>query len=286
VIRIVLWIVYSGCSKHKTRNLKLLRNFVEKFIGTIRFGNDYFASITGYEDYGEDLLTGSRDSNLYTISISKMAASSLVCLMSKATSTKSWLWHCRLSHLNFGSINHLTKQDLVDGLPRFKYDKDHCCSACEQGKSKKNKEDNGNHSCEDHEGPQIVPSLEELIANDLIIPVSNDNTDEFVQEDIAKLDGNTFINPFRTHTKTHPIEQVIGDPSKPVMTRRRLHTNAEMCMYVLIVITKEPTNIKEVMLDHNLIGSMQDELNEFKRLDVWELVERPIDRNIIKVKWL
>ncbi|GKC12788.1 retrovirus-related pol polyprotein from transposon TNT 1-94 [Tanacetum coccineum] len=84
----------------------------------------------------EDLLTGSRDSNLYTISISDMETSSL-CLMSKATSTKSWLWHRRLSHLNFGTINHLTKQDLVDGLPKFKYDKDHLCPFCEQGKSKK-----------------------------------------------------------------------------------------------------------------------------------------------------
>ncbi|GJW27633.1 integrase, catalytic region, zinc finger, CCHC-type containing protein [Tanacetum coccineum] len=86
---------------------------------------------------GEDLLTSSRNSNLYTISISDLATSSPVCLISKATSTKSWLWHRTLSHLNFGTINHLMKKDLVDGLPKFKYDKDHLCSACEQGKSKK-----------------------------------------------------------------------------------------------------------------------------------------------------
>ncbi|GKB04768.1 retrovirus-related pol polyprotein from transposon TNT 1-94 [Tanacetum coccineum] len=66
-----------------------------------------------------------------------MAASLLVCLMSKATSTKSWLWHRRLSHLNFDTINNLTRLDLVDGLPKFKYGKDHLCSACERGKSKK-----------------------------------------------------------------------------------------------------------------------------------------------------
>ncbi|GKC76209.1 retrovirus-related pol polyprotein from transposon TNT 1-94 [Tanacetum coccineum] len=57
--------------------------------------------------------------------------------MSRATSTKSWLWHHRLSHLNFGTINQLTSNDLVDGLPKLKYTKDHLCSACEQGKSKK-----------------------------------------------------------------------------------------------------------------------------------------------------
>nr|GEW72081.1 copia protein [Tanacetum cinerariifolium] len=86
---------------------------------------------------GDDLLTGGRESNLYTISISDMAASSPVCLMSKATSTKSWLWHRRRSHLNFGTINDLTRLDLVDGLPKFKYEKDHLCYACERGKSKK-----------------------------------------------------------------------------------------------------------------------------------------------------
>ncbi|GJZ58474.1 copia protein, partial [Tanacetum coccineum] len=53
--------------------------------------------------------------------------------------------------------------------------------------------------------------------------------------------------------KNHPIEQVIGDPSKPVTTRSRLYTDAEMY-----------------------------ELNQFKRLDLWELVERPVDRNVIK----
>nr|GEY63513.1 uncharacterized mitochondrial protein AtMg00810-like [Tanacetum cinerariifolium] len=86
---------------------------------------------------GDDMLTGGRESNLYTISIFDMAASSPVCLMSKATSTKSWLWHRRLSHLNFGTINDLTRLDLVDGLPKFKYKKDQLCSACERGKSKK-----------------------------------------------------------------------------------------------------------------------------------------------------
>ncbi|GKB70994.1 retrovirus-related pol polyprotein from transposon TNT 1-94 [Tanacetum coccineum] len=86
---------------------------------------------------GDDLLTGARESNLYTISISDIAASSPIFLMSKASSTKSWLWHRRLSHLNFGTINDLNKQDLVDGLLKFKYDKNHLCSACERGKSRK-----------------------------------------------------------------------------------------------------------------------------------------------------
>ncbi|GJU26781.1 retrovirus-related pol polyprotein from transposon TNT 1-94 [Tanacetum coccineum] len=58
---------------------------------------------------GVDLLTGSRGNNLYTLPLGDMMASSPICLLSKATKTKSWLWHRRLSHLNFGAINHLAR---------------------------------------------------------------------------------------------------------------------------------------------------------------------------------
>ncbi|GJU85242.1 retrovirus-related pol polyprotein from transposon TNT 1-94 [Tanacetum coccineum] len=66
-----------------------------------------------------------------------MMASSHTCLLSKASKTKSWLWNRRLSHLNFGVINHLARHGLVRGLPKLKFEKDHLCSACAMGKSKK-----------------------------------------------------------------------------------------------------------------------------------------------------
>ncbi|GJT11087.1 retrovirus-related pol polyprotein from transposon TNT 1-94 [Tanacetum coccineum] len=66
-----------------------------------------------------------------------MMASSPICLLSKALKTKSWLWHRRLSHLNFGAINHLARHGLVRGLPKLKFEKDHLCSACAMGKSMK-----------------------------------------------------------------------------------------------------------------------------------------------------
>ncbi|GKC88227.1 retrovirus-related pol polyprotein from transposon TNT 1-94 [Tanacetum coccineum] len=86
---------------------------------------------------GDDLLSGSQETNLYTLSIGDMMASSPLCLLSKASKTKSWLWHRRLSHLNFGAINHLARHGLVRGLPKLKFEKDHLCSACAMGKSKK-----------------------------------------------------------------------------------------------------------------------------------------------------
>ncbi|GJU70605.1 retrovirus-related pol polyprotein from transposon TNT 1-94 [Tanacetum coccineum] len=86
---------------------------------------------------GVDLLKGNRSTNLYTINLHDMACASPICLMAQATSTKSWLWHQRLSHLNIDIINNLGRNDLVTGLPKFKYHKEHLCSSCEKGKSKR-----------------------------------------------------------------------------------------------------------------------------------------------------
>ncbi|GJW16920.1 retrovirus-related pol polyprotein from transposon TNT 1-94 [Tanacetum coccineum] len=160
VVQIVLWYLDSGCSKHMTGDRSQLTNFVNKFLGTVKFRNDHVAKILGYGDYqignvtisrvyyveglghnlfsvgqfcdsnlevafrqhtcfirnleGVDLLTGSRGNNLYTLSLGDMMASSPICLLSKASKTKSWLWHRRLSHLNFGAINHLARHEYYE----------------------------------------------------------------------------------------------------------------------------------------------------------------------------
>ncbi|GJX18115.1 putative ribonuclease H-like domain-containing protein [Tanacetum coccineum] len=177
IVQLILFIVDSGCTKHMTGNLKLLCNFVEKFLGTVRFGNDQFAPILGYGDLiqgnvtikrvyyveglnhnlfsvgqfcdadlevafrkstcfvrdlqGNDLLTGSRGSDLYTISLQETTSSTPICFMAKASPTQAWLWHRRLSHLNFDYITLLSKKDVVNGLPKLKYVKDQLCSSCE-----------------------------------------------------------------------------------------------------------------------------------------------------------
>ncbi|GJU94895.1 retrovirus-related pol polyprotein from transposon TNT 1-94 [Tanacetum coccineum] len=166
-----------------TRDRSQLTNFVYKFLGTVKFGNDQIAKIMRYGDYqignitisrvyyveglghnlfsvgqfcnsdlevafrkhtcfvlnleGVDLLLGSRETNLYTLSIRDMMESSPIYHLSKASKTKSWLWHRRLSHLNFSDIYHLARQSLVRGLPKLKFKKGHLCLACAMGKSKK-----------------------------------------------------------------------------------------------------------------------------------------------------
>nr|GEW31619.1 reverse transcriptase domain-containing protein [Tanacetum cinerariifolium] len=86
---------------------------------------------------GVELSKGSCGSNLYTISVEDMMKSSPIYLFSKASKNKSWLWHRRLNHLNFDTINDLARKDLVRGLPRLKFEEDHLYSACQLGKSKK-----------------------------------------------------------------------------------------------------------------------------------------------------
>nr|GFB91255.1 putative ribonuclease H-like domain-containing protein [Tanacetum cinerariifolium] len=164
-------------------NLKLLINFVEKFLETVKFRNDQIAPILRYGDLvqgavtikrvyyvkglnhnlfsfgqfcdadlevtfrkstcfirdlkGNDLLTGSRGTNLYSITLQDTISPNPICLMAKATSSQAWLWHRRLSHLNFNTINLLSKNDILVGLPKLKFIKDHLCSSCKLGKAKR-----------------------------------------------------------------------------------------------------------------------------------------------------
>nr|GEZ06373.1 hypothetical protein [Tanacetum cinerariifolium] len=109
---------------------------------TAKISNDHVAKIMGYGDYQ---IGNVKISRVYFVDglwhnlffVGDMMASSPICLLSKASKTKSWLWHRRLSHLNFGAINHLAIQCLVRGLPKLKFEKDHLCYTCAMGKSKK-----------------------------------------------------------------------------------------------------------------------------------------------------
>ncbi|GKB40059.1 retrovirus-related pol polyprotein from transposon TNT 1-94 [Tanacetum coccineum] len=194
---------------------------------------------------GEDLLIGSRDSNLYIISISELAASS------PANDGSKYQWQ------EIYSCYHPT---VLKGSSPKKY---------------------------------YATSTPEVLDNSIINTLDNKDTPSsssiVVEENEVPSNMHEFYQTHRSidkWTKNHPIKQLIGDPSKPVMTRRRLHTDAKMYMYALTVSTIKTKNIKEAMLDHSWIESMQDELNQFKCLDVWELVERPVGINIIAVKCL
>ncbi|GJX39934.1 retrovirus-related pol polyprotein from transposon TNT 1-94 [Tanacetum coccineum] len=373
---------------------------------------------------GVDLLKGNRTTNLYTINLHEIPYASPICLMARATSTKSWLLHQRLSHLNFDTINDLARNDLITGLLKFKYHKEHLCPLCEQGKKQKEfknqilKEyfdsvgishqassvrtpqqnrvmERRNQTLveaartmlifsraplflcaeaiaiacytqkrsiiyyigklgakgldltyapsiittqqptegeldllfkamyDDYIGgqpsatprtapaaqaPQVLqtPTVTTTITDTALIPTNSSsqatnipNTSQDVdgfeiqQKHVqhqptttadnvpnAMFDENTFVNPFATPsksaaessssqyvdpsnmhtfyqpypheyqwTKDHPLEQVIGEPSRPVLIRNQLRTDGDMCMYALTVSTIEPSNVKEALKD-------------------------------------
>ncbi|GJW17118.1 retrovirus-related pol polyprotein from transposon TNT 1-94 [Tanacetum coccineum] len=228
IVQLILFIVDSGCTKHMTGNLKLLCNFVEKFLGTVRFGNDQFALILSYGDLnqgnvmikrvyyveglnhnlfsvgqfcdadlevafrkstcfvrdlqGNDLLTGNRGSDLYTISLQETTSSTPICFMAKASPTQAWLWHRRLSHLNFDYITLLSKKDIMTCLPKLKYVKDQLCSTCKMIKSKRSSFKS-----------KAVPSSKgrlNLFHMDLCGPIRVDETPEVLKDFLTMIQRN------------------------------------------------------------------------------------------------
>nr|GEY66052.1 ribonuclease H-like domain-containing protein [Tanacetum cinerariifolium] len=342
IIQLILFIVDSGYTKHMTGNLKLLCNFVEKFLGLNHklfvVGQFYDADLevafrksTCFvrDLQGNDLLIGNRGSDLYIISLQESTSSTPLCLMAKALPTQAWLWHRRLSHLNFNYINLLSKKDIVIGLPKLKYVKDQLCSSCELSKAKRSSFKS-----------KAVPSLKgrlNLLHMNLCGPmqVANINGKKYILskgyrvynkrtrmivesihicfDEIKEVSETSIANDFRPRSSTkkasvydnfdpvpqrqdvssledahvpsqqeldllfgllydeffnadRPLEQVRGNPSRLVQTRRQLATNPEMCMYALTLSTAEPKNIKEVMADSAWIEAMQEKLHQFDRL--------------------
>ncbi|GJR02353.1 retrovirus-related pol polyprotein from transposon TNT 1-94 [Tanacetum coccineum] len=432
IVQLILFNVDSGCTKHMTGNLTLLCNFVEKYMGTIHFGNDQFALILSYGDlvqgniminrvyyveclnhnlfsvgqFGDadlevafqkstcfvrdlqenDLLTGNRGSDLYTISLQETTSSTLICLMAKSLPTKAWLWHRRLSHLNFDYINLLSKKDVVIGLPKLKYVKDqlydysrytwilflrskdktpevlkdfltmiqqnlqapvifvrtdrgteflnktlhaffkeegieHQTSTPRTPKQNGVVERRNRTLASDYDNSDPAPQLQNVSPSadattltqqelDLLFgpmyddffttstssvnnsssPTDNSkqqdtpptmniqsSTEQQLQLQMLMLKKTTIIKQ-KIHSSNkmnlsilfvhryekllnHPLEQVHGNPSKAVQTRRQLATDPEICMFALTVKTVEPKTIKEAMADSAWIKEMQEELH-------------------------
>nr|GEX36282.1 retrovirus-related Pol polyprotein from transposon TNT 1-94 [Tanacetum cinerariifolium] len=293
--------------------------------------------------------------------------------MAKATPTQAWLWHRRLSHLNFDYINLLSKKDIVIGLPKLKYVKDQLCSSCELSKAKRSSFKSkailsskgrlnllhmdlcGPMRALDYDNPNPVPQRQDVYSsadadvpsqqeldilfsplyNEFFNAGSNPSTniqstsapstrtnvnaeennndqaeegeyipdDEFTNPFCASIQevaessshniGNSNVPTFNQPqvseyrwTKDHPLEHVRGNPSRLVQTRQQLATDPAMCMYALTVSTAEPKNIKEAMANLAWIEAMQEELHQLDRLQVWELVDKPFGKSIIRLKWL
>ncbi|KAI3523774.1 hypothetical protein L1887_02170 [Cichorium endivia] len=80
------------------------------------------------------ILKSKREGEMYPLNMKPIKGKPSICLLTKASTYDSWLWHRRLSHLNFKDINKLVLGNLVLGLPLLKFEKEYRCAACELGK--------------------------------------------------------------------------------------------------------------------------------------------------------
>ncbi|GJS30565.1 hypothetical protein Tco_0491185 [Tanacetum coccineum] len=240
VIQLVLWIVDSGCSTHMTSNLKLLRNFVEKFMGTVRFGNDHFTAITRYGDYVQGNLTMC---HVYYVeglrhilfSVGQFCDGDLEVAFCSST---CYVWNLKgddlltgpgLNCLNFQDsseeLNEIPSQQDLDNLFGPLYAEYYALSTSKVS----------NNSTANTLDDEDTPSPSSIIVED------NDALQMFKEAESSS----NYQDPSNMHefhqqhrytdkwTKSHPIKQVIGDHSKPVQTRNQLRTDAELCMYAL-----------------------------------------------------
>nr|GEY45791.1 retrovirus-related Pol polyprotein from transposon TNT 1-94 [Tanacetum cinerariifolium] len=262
----------SGCSKHMTRDRSQLTNFVNKFLGIVKLGNDHVAKIKGYGDYQIRNITISRvyfveglgynlfsvgqffDSDLEVAFRDKMA-SSPICLLSKALKTKSWLWHQRLSHLIFSAINYLARQGLVRGLPKLKFEKDHLCSACTMGKSKK----------KSHKPKSKDTNQEKLylLHMDLCGPMRVESVNEkkyilVIFDDYSRF---TWVKCLRSKDEAPDF----------IIKLASLIKHQLLALHSKTVSLKDLITYKDALTQSFWIEEMQEELNEFERLKIWEL---------------
>ncbi|GJZ06811.1 retrovirus-related pol polyprotein from transposon TNT 1-94, partial [Tanacetum coccineum] len=106
---------------------------------------------------------------------------------------------------------------------------------------------------------------------------------------ITRTESNQTTQPYkhlRKWTASYPIDNIIGNPSRPVSTQKQLATDALWCFYNSVLSKVEPKNFKSAVTEDCCFQAMQDEIHEFDRLDVWELVPPPDCAMIISLKWI
>nr|GEX52880.1 retrovirus-related Pol polyprotein from transposon TNT 1-94 [Tanacetum cinerariifolium] len=320
------------CSKHMTGNLKLLINFVWKFMGTIRFGNDHVAAILGFamafkqrssKPGLQNMTSGHISSGLdltyapSTITTQQPSEGELDLLFEAMYDDyfggQSSATGRSVSHAQEPQVRQTgqpsatartvppaqepqvlqtstTSTTIADTAPTPTNSSSHATNIIVSKSSAVTTADAPNQRQQQHTTSLNNQTTTEPICQvpthaPTIASTENINQAEMVEE-YAQGENNEFINIFRTLTKDHPLEQVTGNPSQSVRTRCQLESDAEMYMFTLTVSRTEPKNIKEAMADSAWIESIHEELHQFDRLDVWELVDRPLCKNVINMKWL
>nr|GEV26110.1 retrovirus-related Pol polyprotein from transposon TNT 1-94 [Tanacetum cinerariifolium] len=278
IVQLILFIVESGCIKHMTGNLTLLCNFIEKYLATVHFGNDQFAPILGYGDLVQGNITINMvyyvegfNHNLF--SVGQFCDVDLEVAFQKST--------CFVRDLQGNNLltvdTTVSSQKELDLLFGPLYNEFFNAATSSVNKSS---------SPIVNAKQQYTPPTTNIQSLTEQINLTNVNAEE---NNDNQAEDTHFYQPYDSEyrwTKDHPLEQVRGNLSKPVQIRRQLATDSEMCMFALTVSTTELKTIKKAIADSAWIEAMQEELHQIDRPQVWELVDKPFGKNVIKLKWL
>ncbi|GJT66175.1 putative ribonuclease H-like domain-containing protein [Tanacetum coccineum] len=126
----------------------------------------------------------------------------------------------------------------------------------------------------------------------LVIP--NDVEEDNHDLDVAHMNKDPFFgililendSAASSSSDDHPLDNIIGELRRPISTRLQLHDQALFCYYDAFLTSVEPKNYKDALTQACWIEAMQEELNEFERLKVWELVPHPDKLMVITLKWI
>ncbi|GKA44340.1 retrovirus-related pol polyprotein from transposon TNT 1-94 [Tanacetum coccineum] len=146
-----------------------------------------------------------------------------------------------------------------------------------------------------HQGIAEEPTLEDSpITHDALHPSFNPvngepGSTQSSSGNVNSAEPNQVTQPpdhLRRWTKDHPLDNIVGNPSRPVSTRKQLASDALWCCFHTELSKVEPKNFKMAVIEDCWFQAMQDEIHEFDRLEVWELVPRPIYVMVIALKWI
>nr|GEV94336.1 retrovirus-related Pol polyprotein from transposon TNT 1-94 [Tanacetum cinerariifolium] len=241
----------NSCLKNTNHGIICRRTETQSFFVGQFYDSDLEVAFRKHSCYvrdtdGVNIIRGSCGSNLYTISVENKMKSSPICLLSKASKTKSWLWHRRLKPLELW-----------------------CC--------------HGSTTIEDN---PFAPADNDPFIN---IFASKPTSKASSSKDASSAES-TYVTQTLHHLRKwstdHPINNVIGNLSRPVSTRKQLATDALLCLYNSVLSKVKPKNFKSTITKDCWFQAMQDEIYEFDRLQVWELVPQPDRVMIIALKWI
>ncbi|GJU40467.1 retrovirus-related pol polyprotein from transposon TNT 1-94 [Tanacetum coccineum] len=325
------------------------RNFVEKFIGTVRFGNDHFGAIMGYGDYmiGDSVISRNDVVERRNRTLVKAArrmlifSKALMFLWAEAVATACYTQNRSLIHTRHNKMTYKLVHDKKPNLTFFQVFGALCYPTNDSEDLRKLQPttDIGIFLSELmapvqlSTGPtptfmtpgQISSGLTLLVLKDTVSPTLAVSVPviqpvllhllHVEDNSLAPVDNDSFINGFAPEpsseasssgdlslaksayvtqtlhhlgkwSKDHPLDNIIGNPSRPVSTRKQLATDALWCLYNSVLSKVEPKNFKFAITEDCWFQAMQDEIHKFDRLQVWEVVPQPDCVMIIALKWI